>query len=117
MDEGLKNRIILILGILSIILLIGNISSCSNALKQKAARDKEILSRLDSEERMSKFTNEKAALEKRIEEEKAAVEAIKKGLVQEQLVNQTLKEEIEKVTKLKETLEENLKEALVVKKK
>ena len=117
MDEGLKNRIILILGILCIILLIGNISSCSNALKQKVARDKEMFSRLDLEERMSKFTNEKAALEKQIEEEKAAVEAMKKDLVREQVVNQTLKDELEKVTKLKDTLEENLKEALVKKKK
>jgi len=113
----LKNRIILILGILCTILLIGNISSCSNALKQKVARDKEMFSRLDLEERTSKYTNEKAALEQQVEEAKAAVEAAKRELAQENIANQALKEELEKVTKLKETLEENLKEALVKKKK
>jgi septal ring factor EnvC (AmiA/AmiB activator) len=117
MEEGIKSRIILILSILCLILLISNISSCSNGFRQKAARDKEMFSRLDLEEKMGKFGQEKAALLKQIEEEKVAVEAMKKDLVQEQSLNQALKEELEKMTKLKETLEENLKEALVKKKK
>jgi ABC-type phosphate transport system auxiliary subunit len=101
MEEGFKNRLILILVIFCIILAIGNISSCSNALRLKAARDKEMYSRLDSEERMSKFTNEKAALEKAIEEQKALIEALKKDLAQEQLASQALKEEIQKLTRSK----------------
>jgi len=116
MEEGLKNRVILILGIFCLILLIGNISSCSDAIRQRAARDKEMFSRLDTEERVSKYTNEKAAFEKQIEEERAAIETLKKDLVQEQLSNQNLKDELQKMTQLKETLEEDLKEALVKKK-
>jgi len=120
MEEGIKNRAILILSIFSIILLIGNISSCSNASRQKTARDKEMSTRLDLEEKMSKFNQQQADLEEKLKvqektlaEEKVTSEVTKKALVQEQLANQNLKEELQKVTKLKEALEEDLKEALV----
>jgi len=123
MEDAIKTRIILILSILTLILFIGTISSCSNAYRQKAARDKEMATRLDLEERMSRFTQDKATLtdkmnarEQELEEEKAAHQATKKALVQEQLVNQSLKEELQKVTKLKDALEEDLKEALVASK-
>ena len=114
-----KNRIILILSILSAILFISTLGSCNNAFRQKAARDKEMVTRLELEEKMSKFSREKTAadekiksLQKQSEEEKAANEVAKKALMQEQLVNQSLKDELSKVTKLKDTLEEDLKEAL-----
>jgi hypothetical protein len=120
MEEAIKNRVILILGILAAILFIANINSCSNAYRNKAARDKEMASRLDLEEKMGKFSQEGAKLAEQLkasvgalEEEKAAHQATKKALVQEQLVNQSLKEELQKVTKLKDALEEDLKEALV----
>jgi predicted RNase H-like nuclease (RuvC/YqgF family) len=120
MEEAMKNRIILILSILSAIFFIATIGSCNNAFRQKSARDKEMLTRLDLEEKMTKFSKEKAALvekikavQKEFEEEKAANEATKKALAQEQLVNKSIKEELAKVTKLKEALEEDLKEALV----
>ncbi len=120
MDETIKNRIILILAILTALFLIGMINSCSNAYRQKVARDKEMATRLDLEEKMNKFSQEQTTLndklkakEKELEEEKAAHQATKKALVQEQLVNQSLKEELQKVTKLKEALEEDLKETLV----
>jgi len=123
MEETIKNRIILILAILTAIFLIGMINSCSNAYRQKVARDKEMATRLDLEEKMNKFSQEQTTLnaklktkEKESEEEKAAYQATKNALVQEQLVNQSLKEELAKVTKLKETLEEDLKEALVTSK-
>ncbi len=119
MDEAIKNRIILILSILSAILFISTLGSCNNAFRQKAARDKEMVTRLDLEEKMTKFSQEKKAMDDKIkaiqkqsEEEKAANEAAKKALMQEQLVNQSLKDELSKVTKLKDTLEEDLKEAL-----
>jgi len=123
MEESLKTRIILILAILSTIFFIGTVSSCSNAYRQKASRDKEMAMRLDLEEKMTKFSQERTTVEeklntaaKELEEEKAAHQATKKALVQEQLVNQSLKEELQKVTKLKEALEEDLKEALVASK-
>ncbi|MFA5145421.1 MAG: hypothetical protein WC723_05405 [Candidatus Omnitrophota bacterium] len=113
MDETIKNRIILILAILTAIFFIATVNSCTNASRQKYARDKEMSTRLDLEEKMGKFTQEKTALEAALAEEKAAHQATKKALVQEQLVNQSVKEELHKVTKLKEALEEDLKEALV----
>ena len=124
MEESLKNRIILILSILTVILFIGLISSCNNTYRQKLARDKEMSSRLDMEEKMGKFSQEKSVIEeklkasqKELDEEKAAHQATGKALVQEQLVNISLKEELTKVTRLKEALEEDLKEALTVGKK
>ena len=120
MEESIKNRIILILSILAIILFIGTISSCSNAYRHRFARDKEMAIRLDLEEKMNKFLQEKTILddkinsiEKELEEERLTHQTTKNALVQEQLVNQSLKEELAKVTKLKEALEEDLKEALV----
>ncbi|MDD5594853.1 MAG: hypothetical protein PHY94_01280 [Candidatus Omnitrophica bacterium] len=119
MEEALKTRVILILAILSVIFFLGTISSCTNAARQKRSRDKEMATRLDLEEKMSKFTQEKQALETKItalsgqlEEEKAAHQATKKALLQEQMVDNSLKEELQKVTKLKEALEEDLKDAL-----
>ena len=119
MEESLKNRIILILSILTVILFIGLISSCNNTYRQKLARDKEMSSRLDMEEKMGKFSQEKSVIEeklkasqKELDEEKAAHQATGKALMQEQLVNISLKDELVKVARHKETLEKDLKEAL-----
>jgi chromosome segregation ATPase len=120
MEEIIKNRIILILAVLTIMLFIGTVGSCSNAYRHKVARDREMAARLDLEEKISKVSQDKTALEeklkatgKELEEGKATLEATKKALVEEQLISQSLKEELAKVTKLKEALEEDLKEALV----
>ncbi|MFH0738513.1 MAG: hypothetical protein V2A59_01460 [Candidatus Omnitrophota bacterium] len=123
MEESLKNRAILILGILTVIFFIGTLSSCNSSLRNKSARDKEMAARLELEEKMSKSSQDKTTIEKQLavisqqlEEEKTGHQASKKALLQEQLVNQSLKEELQKVTKLKEALEEDLKEALVTNK-
>jgi chromosome segregation ATPase len=123
MEESLKNRFIMILALLTVIFFIGTISSCSSSLRNKNSLNKEMTLRLELEEKMSKFNQDKTAVEKQIaavtqqlEEEKAAHQASKKTLLQEQLVNQSLKEELQKVTRLKEALEEDLKEALVISK-
>jgi hypothetical protein len=123
MEESLKNRFILILSLLTAIFFIGTISSCNSSLRNKSARNKEMAARLDLEEKMSKFNQDKAAIDKQLaavnqqlNEEKAAHQASKNSLLQEQLVNQSLKEELQKLTKLKEALEEDLKEALVINK-
>lgn len=119
MEEAIKSRIILILVVLSALLFISTIGSCNNALRQRTARNKEMVTRLDLEEKMSKFSQEKKTIDdelkasqKELADEKTALEATKKSLVQEQLINESMKEELEKVTKLKEALEEDLKEAL-----
>jgi uncharacterized protein YlxW (UPF0749 family) len=119
MEESLKSRVILILGITTIIFFIFAVGSCGNASRMKGARDKEMATRLDLEEKMSKYTQDKTRLDDKLkntasalEEEKNAHQATKKTLLQEQLVSQSLKEEILKVTKLKEALEDDLKKCL-----
>jgi len=120
MDEALKNRIVIILAILSTVFFFSTLSSCNSAIRQKAARDKEMAARLALEEKTSKYAQEKSALEekakakeKQAQELKAALDTAMKALVQDQLVSQSLKEELQKVTKLKETLEEELRQGLV----
>jgi predicted RNase H-like nuclease (RuvC/YqgF family) len=119
MDEALKNRSVIILAVLSTIFFLGTLSSCSNAIRQKAARDKELAARLALEGKTSKYVQERSALEEKAkakeneaQELKVDLEAARKALVQDQLVSQSLKEELEKVTKLKESLEEDLRQAL-----
>jgi hypothetical protein len=120
MDEALKNKIVVILAVLTAIFFFGTLGSCNSAMRQKAGRDKEMAARLALEERTSKYVQEKSALEEKakakeneVQELKAALETANKALVQDQLVSQSLKEELQKVTKLKETLEEDLRQALV----
>lgn len=115
----MKKRIVIILAILTAIFFFGTLSSCVSALRQKAGRDKEMSMRLQLEEKMGKFSQEKSALEekakakeKEAQELKAELEATKKALVQEQLVNESLKEELQKVTKLKSSPQDDLKGAL-----
>lgn len=122
-DELLKNRIVIILAVLSAVFFFGTLSSCNSSMRQKAARDKEMAARLALEERMSKFSQEKSVLEEKAKaKEKEAqdlgetLEATKKALAQSELVNTSLKEELQKVTKLKESLEENSKETKKFKK-
>jgi len=120
MEESFRERLLIILAVASVVLFITTVSSCTTAYRQKVSRDKEMATRLDAEEKLSKFTQERNASESKLkglaqelEQEKAAHQLTQKALVQEQLMNQTLKEELAKVTKLKEALEEDLKEALV----
>ncbi|MHB8154589.1 MAG: hypothetical protein ACYDFR_00855 [Candidatus Omnitrophota bacterium] len=120
MNEALKNRIVIILAVLSVVFFFGTLSSCSSAIRQKTARDKEMAARLALEEKTSKYAQEKSALEEKakakenqMQELKVALEAAKKALVQDQLINKSLKEELGKVTKLKETLEEELRQVLI----
>ena len=124
MDQKLKDKVIISLSVLSVVLFISTVSSCNNSLRQKKARDKEMYSRIDFEEKASKVSQEQSKLvlelksiRKELESEKASLEVAKKALVQEQMINQSLKEELQKVTKAKEALEDNLKEALTVKSK
>lgn len=119
MEDSLKDRLILILGIICVIFFVGMIGSCSSTARIKAARDKEMSTRLDLEEKFAKTAQNQSANEEKIreltkslQEEKTAHEATKKALLQQQLMTQSLEEELDKMTKLKGALEENLKEAL-----
>jgi septum formation inhibitor MinC len=117
MDERFKNLAIVILGVLCLLFLIGTVSSCSNAYRQKFAKDKEMASRLDLEEKLSKLTHDKVAVEEKLKaKDKEILEAsvglagAKKSLIEEQMINQSLKEELTKVSKVKEALEQELKD-------
>jgi len=106
----LKNRIVIVLAILTAIFFFSTLSSCNSAMRQKARSDKEMASRIALEEKMSKFSQESSALEekakakgKEAEEAKAELEAARKALIQEQMVNQGLKEELQEAAKLKDT--------------
>ncbi|MFA5089897.1 MAG: hypothetical protein WC510_02535 [Candidatus Omnitrophota bacterium] len=120
MEEGIKNRVMMILAILSTIFFIGTVGSCSSLHRQKAARDKEMAMRLDIEEKMNKIMQEKTVAEeklkakdKELEEMKSAQQTLSKDLAQEQLVTQSLKEELHKSDEFKKALERDLKDALV----
>ncbi len=115
MEENIKNRVILILAILTVIFLMGAMRSCSTAKKLKNTSielDKEKAVSWDSQQQMNELKKGKAAVEKELEDTKAENENNKKAFLQEQLVSQSLKDELEKVTKLKEALEADLKESL-----
>ncbi len=98
-----KNNLTGVLLIVCAALIFFNIQSCSSSMRQKKAREKEMAVRLDAEEKLVKFTQEKQGLEDRFKakeqelaDEKAAHQVTKKALLQEQLVNQGLKEELAK---------------------
>jgi biopolymer transport protein ExbB/TolQ len=118
-DENLKTRLLLILGILSVILLFTSINSCNSARVQESKRRNEVEQRLDSEEKADSSLKQLNAVQEQLktagakeQEVLQELDTAKKALLQEQMVNQSLKGEIEKLSKLKEALEEDLKEAL-----
>ena len=120
MEESLKNRIILILGIFSLMCVVVAVASCNNSMQQDAKRKTEILKRMTAEESLSNLSRDKDLSQKKIEAltkeastAKAELETLKKSFTQEQLVSQSLKEDVLKLTKLKEKLESDLKEALI----
>jgi len=117
MNDKFKNLAIIALGVLCLLLLIGTVSSCSSAYRQKFAKDKEMATRLDLEEKLSKFTHDKVAVDEKLKasdkeilEVSLSLAAAKKELLEEQMVTQSLKEELTKVSKVKEVLEKELKE-------
>ena len=68
MEEAIKSRAIIILAILVLILFVFNIGSCANAYNQNTARKKEMFQRIDLEEKMNKFNQEKASLAEKLKE-------------------------------------------------
>ncbi|MDD3345441.1 MAG: hypothetical protein PHO34_03280 [Candidatus Omnitrophica bacterium] len=106
MEDVLKNRVLVVLAVLTTVFFFSTLSSCNGLMRQKAGREKEMAARLQLEEKMNKFSQERSALGERIkakeneaEEANAALEEVKKTLVQEQLENASLKEELQKASK------------------
>jgi len=119
-----KNRVVIILSGLALVLLVFNICSCVNAHNQSSARKKEMFQRMELEEKSGKLALENAntagklkELQKQLEQEATANLETKKILTQEQLMNNSLKEDLQKLNKAKETLEEELRKQLAFNKK
>jgi len=110
MKENLKNKIIVALGILTIIFLIASISSYQEATKQRILVSQERRARIELEEKASgsdlKIKQLREALE-RVEANSA------KAIIDYNQKISELKLQLETVTKLKEKLEEDLGQALV----
>jgi hypothetical protein len=119
-EEKLKTRIMLALGIFSLILLIVAFQSCNGRRIQEKRWRTEMAQRLDAEEKAQKASQEEAALStqlrktrEELQKSDQELEAVNKKLLQERMVNENLKAELDKLSKLKDALEEDLKEALV----
>lgn len=112
----LKDRTNFILSVVAFFFFITAVGSCLNAGRFKGVRDTEMSKRIDAEEKLSKFSRDRAALEQKIkalekelEEEKAARQATERAVAQERLIGESLKDELAKTAKAKEALEEQLK--------
>jgi hypothetical protein len=111
------NKTVLILIVVSIMLAIACFSSMNIAYRQKLARDKEMMARLEIEEKMSTFTQrdkardeEVASMKKLLELERQSHETTKKTLVTEQVAKQTLQEEVLRLATEKMRLQKTLAE-------
>jgi uncharacterized protein YlxW (UPF0749 family) len=119
-EEKLKNRVILGLAILCVILIFASANSCtSSRVQDKKWRD-EMSRRLDAEDKTNKLQQEQTTLDAKLKKDDESLQecaksldSTKKALLQEQMVNQNLKGEIDKLNKLKDALEADLKEALI----
>jgi len=110
-------RLVIIISIVGLLLLAGMASSCVHMGRLRNAHDREMATRLDLEEKMSKAAQEKARDDKKInnlsralEEERTAHQATKKTLAEEQAANQNLKDELSKAAEVKGALEKKLED-------
>ncbi len=121
MDDPNKNKVILVLVIGMIVFAVGALASCSIAHRQKIARDQEMLSRLEIEEKMNKLSQEDQMrlealrkLKDEVEAEKIQHQKTKESLVHEQLESQGLREELQQGQGTKEGLAEQKTEGVPV---
>ena len=116
----LKNNFVVgFLVVLVVICLVSAVGMASKLTQKDKQLQNETALRLQTEEQSQGIVNEKASLDKKIQEltkaldeEKILNAATQKELTQEQLVVKALKEELEKTVKLKDSLEDSLKESL-----
>jgi septal ring factor EnvC (AmiA/AmiB activator) len=120
LDENLKNRLLLILGVFVVFLMFTTANSCNSARTEREKRQREVAQRLDSEEKADVSQKQLTTLQDKLKDTETKLmeaakelDGLKKQSVQEQMVNESLKTEIDKLSKLKEALEADLKEALV----
>ncbi len=113
MDDQLKDKVLLASIVLAAVCLVLAISLGISAGKNKTGLQKELVLRMETEEKLSGISSRTTSLESDLKKAQDELSQAKSALSQEQLANQALKSELEKVTLLKEQLEKDLKEALV----
>ncbi|MEW6075597.1 MAG: hypothetical protein AB1530_04740 [Candidatus Omnitrophota bacterium] len=104
MNEQLRQKLLITLAISNVVFLIAAVGSCSGSHRQKLAKDKELYTRIEIEEKLNKMMQELKVQEtkiqekdKALEEERKARTEISKLLSQERLLTQGLKEELNKL--------------------
>lgn len=112
MDEQLKDRVLIAAIVLAAVCLVLAISSGIAANKNKNNTQKEMVLRMEAEEKLGGVSARITGLESDLKKTQDELAKNKTELNQEQLSNQALKAELEKTTRLKEQLEKDLKEAL-----
>lgn len=119
MDEQLRDRLIMVCITIAAVSLILAISSGIAAQKNKAKFQKEMISRMDIEEKLENSRFVVSALEEELKKlqgqtntDQEAQKKVADELEQERLVNKALKEELIKTNNLNNSLENSLKDAL-----
>lgn len=113
MREGARNKLILILSLVSAIFLLTTLSSCRDAAKQKKMLAQERLKRMELEEQMLGLSDRNSELERRAsqlqEELSRQKTACQENLRELNRQVTQLQEELERTAKLKEELEKEFK--------
>jgi flagellar capping protein FliD len=109
-----KNNIVLALSLFSVLLFLGMFKSCSDAYKYRKLRDKEVVKRLDLEEKVDKLSRERNSEGDKLKGLTEELEAQKKARAQAEKAlqaMQALKQDLDKADKEKVTAVEELKDA------
>jgi len=114
----MKDRIIVALIVVSVLLLIGMINFGSKSRQTRIARDKEMNIRFDAQADLYSIQKENSLLRNKLEKTEGQLNSLKNGLdsaqkslAQQQQINQDLRAEIEKIAGINNSLEEELKNA------
>lgn len=113
MREGARNKLILVLSLLSAIFLLTTASSCRDAAKQKKLAGQERLKRMELEEEMLTLSGRNSELEQKASQLQEEL-GRQKTVCQENQVELNrqvtqLQEELNRAAKLKEELEKEFK--------
>ena len=114
MEAGSRNRVVVALGVLVVVVFSLWLGSRTELSRQKNTINVKSALNMELEEKYLRLEKERAQLSQnlkeaniRIEEEKSAQELLKKTLSQELLAEAALKAELERLTLLKESQEKD----------
>ena len=114
MEQGLRNRVVVVLGVLVVVVFSLWLGSRTELSRQKNIINVKSALNMEWEEKYLRLEKERARLAQdlkeagiRIEEEKSAQDLLKKTLSQELLAEAALKAELERLSVLKEGQEKD----------